>query len=717
MALTSRPPAWEPSVVAIFFLALTLWWTWPLPTAVSSSFVDAVAWEDARVNSYILAESMNALSEHPWRPLDGRFLYPHARTLAYSENLLTLAALSLPARGYLSVLTLHNILLMLGIATGGFFSYYYLRRRVTLAAALFGSVAFAIAPFHLCFLGRLQLAWTGVIPFLFLLAETWVEEKTWPRSVGLGAAFAASLGMCMYFTVHATLLLAVPVAFHTLLRQRSTFLRTAQHLVLALTVALALAWPLLVEYGRLRACMHFGRTAAELSYTSGLLEYFYTVSPLMTHVSGLFKTSQWEDVAYPGIVLTAFALLGLASARFRRSPQLGAFGPLTHLYVVAASTMMYLGTGPDSIGQAQSVYGLVANFAPFLSGMRYPRRFIVPLMFGLSYFGALGVHWVMARLERSNGARLWVRTVPLALLGAVIFEFAPKALVLRPADNVELVYSQLPREARDVGALVELPMESTWVERSETDFAHIESGVNVVNGYSGFEPYALTVLQNTLRNFPDAESHAWLRELGVNRVLLHKHRAMAGANELASRTSWLRRTYDDERDAIFDVVDVPSTAAARVRERIAHLVPPPHSRNAPLRRDFRISSRNYPTGIEYLSDGDTSTSWSTAGPQLPNQIWFQLNFPRARTTRGLAMSNASRPTDFPCGVSIQAHIDGHWVEVARHAPYIPIDQLIGLPALSEHVFRFSPITTDALRIISVGERPGLYLTLDEAWPL
>jgi hypothetical protein len=143
----------------------------------------------------------------------------------------------------------------------------------------------------------------------------------------------------------------------------------------------------------------------------------------------------------------------------------------------------------------------------------------------LGLLAAAGAHWLIHWLEQRNmrpAARSAVRAVVAAVLvGAILVEGSGSLALARvspPPDTglaVDQPHFHLPSD---------VSMDSLYMYWSTESFPP------VANGYSGFVPRSLAQLRALMNAFPDQQSVAALRSIGVHTVVLHP--------DLASGTPW-----------------------------------------------------------------------------------------------------------------------------------------------------------------------------------
>ena len=92
--------------------------TWPLTLRLTTAVADL---GDPLLNAWILDWDCHALLHAPWRIFDAPVFYPSKYPLAYSENMIAVAALVLPFKlAGLPAIGLHNVAMLLGFTLSAY---------------------------------------------------------------------------------------------------------------------------------------------------------------------------------------------------------------------------------------------------------------------------------------------------------------------------------------------------------------------------------------------------------------------------------------------------------------------------------------------------------------------------------------------------------------------------------------------------------------------
>ncbi len=267
---------------------------------------------------------------------------------------------------------------------------------------------------------------------------------------------------------------------------------------------------------------------------SGLL-LFLAIVVVLTLKNGSchFEIGAWRiDITHPHLAVTWFGLLALL--RLLMQPGVRSYlnawfqpGPYKfYLLMLALSLLLCLGPYIYCCRHLICVgpYYLLARFVPGFDGVRVPARFIMIAALALSIFIAYGVSWLLRQWPRHSPWLLGV-IVPLLML-----ELCCLPLVNFPvatAKNIPAVYRWLGQQPQPK-VILEMPLphklEETWQETYYMYYS-LYHGKQLVNGYSGYFPHSYFYLCRTgMRDFPSPLAMGLLRELGIDYLILHRHK-------------------------------------------------------------------------------------------------------------------------------------------------------------------------------------------------
>jgi len=252
--------------LAVFacFLALAIALTWPLVLHLDTAAADR---GDPLLTAWIIDWVCHSFVHAPFN-IDALYsapiYYPGRYPLAYSENLVGIAALMLPLHlAGLAALTVQNIALLLGYAFSAF-GMFVLARLVTrhTAASVLAGIAFAFGSFMVAHVQHIQIVWSGWLPLLLATLLCYWRAPDNKRAALLGAAFVMNGLTNVYWLMFGGFIVVMTIAFLAVadqLRDRPFWLR----LFAALAIAGLLLVPFLVPYAIVAKEYGAGRTTGE----------------------------------------------------------------------------------------------------------------------------------------------------------------------------------------------------------------------------------------------------------------------------------------------------------------------------------------------------------------------------------------------------------------------------------------------------------------------
>ncbi|MCS7006586.1 MAG: hypothetical protein RMM28_09075 [Thermoleophilia bacterium] len=220
---------------------------------------------------------------------------------------------------------------------------------------------------------------------------------------------------------------------------------------------------------------------------------------------------------FPGLTISLLALVGALGGVYARRLRIGLAAG------VVLCALLSLGVRDvEGLERYLTPFRLLHDFAPGWDAVRAPGRINTLTSLGLALLAGAGLCVILRRLRARVGAsqRRLARTLP-ATTGAVLVA-AVLAEGLGPLAHPTV--PPVPAAQRlATPPLFHLP--AGFVDDSTYSYWSIEGFPEIVNGAGGFDPDAYDRLRKTAVSFPDAESVAALRTLGVRTVLLHSARA------------------------------------------------------------------------------------------------------------------------------------------------------------------------------------------------
>lgn len=528
LGTSPRIPAREVVLVALGALALVLISHWPLPQHMSSAFSRDLG--DPIVQAWQVAWGGHALATQPFSYFQSNMFWPLPDSLAFSDALVGYAPTGLIGEGVRAATFRYNALFLFAYWLA-FMGAYFLARELGVKwwAAIVAGAAFAFAPWRLEQDGHLHVLSSGGIPLaLYLLIRGYRRDCPWSVLGGwLVAAWQVSLG----FTLGLQLgyLLAVLVIGAAILWWRSERRPQISRRVLVATgvgmlVVLVTAATLAMPYQRvLDNHPEAARGIERVSAGSPPVQSFLAASPnsmvwgeATRGVRESHLTSFAEQSLFPGLLIFAFAFAGLCLA--------GPFSKRLRIGLGAgALVLMILSLGFRSGGVgAWLPYRWVYELAPGWQGVRTPGRLNTLTSLALALLAAAGAQAIFSRVRRRGAS------VALALL--LVFGIFVEGLgfELYPDGGGRLAGAVTPRAPLEPAGQrgidqPQLHLPVTIAANRRYVYWSTDGFPEIVNGRGSVDPTYFTELTNDVREFPDRESVARLRDAGVSTVVLHPY--------------------------------------------------------------------------------------------------------------------------------------------------------------------------------------------------
>lgn len=214
--------------------------TWPLAERLDTAVADL---GDPLLNVFIVDWDCHALLHAPLRIFDAPVFYPSKYPLAYSENLIAVAALVLPfhAAG-LSPIAVYNIALILGLALSAYAGYVLAQLATgnSQLASLVAGLLYGFVPYKLAHLQHLQIIWSLWPPLLLAALIAYRRAPSWKRAWPIAAVIVLSAMTNMYYFIFSMLALGLALVLIAIAEHRD------RRFWIGLAAALAAAGVLLI---------------------------------------------------------------------------------------------------------------------------------------------------------------------------------------------------------------------------------------------------------------------------------------------------------------------------------------------------------------------------------------------------------------------------------------------------------------------------------------
>ena len=504
----------EPVTVLLAAAALSVAMTWPL--ARDLSHAGRTDTSDGQWSIWVVNWVAHAIADPKARLYDTNIFYPHKGTLAFSEANIGAGLLGVPAHlaSGGNPYTTHNAVTLIGFALGAAFAYVLVRHLTGHrgAAALAGA-AFGFCPFTFARFAHIQLLLTFGIPLALLAMHRLIDRPGPWRAVALGAALVGAALLSGYYGIFAALSVSLGMLYYAVARRLWRSWRYWLWTLAAALVAVGGVLPFFLPYSRLEAQGAPFRSLEEAGgWSANGAAWLASAGAGHRWMHPFIGT--WSEVLFPGFVVTALALGGLAAAvwgaRGRRAaldrPHLEAAG----YYGLVGVLAFWISFGPEA-----GLYPLLYRTIPVFSFLRAPGRF--GILVALSLAVIAGVFLAAVLRGRRRG---WIAAAALAV--AVLAENTQAPINFRDAIPVAPAYRVLATVPKGPVAIfpffyrrIDLHRHAHYMLLSTHHWQPI------INGYSDYIPPDFTDRMVPISTFPTRESFEILKGYRIRYAVFH----------------------------------------------------------------------------------------------------------------------------------------------------------------------------------------------------
>jgi hypothetical protein len=657
----------EPLVVFAAFMLATLVLTYPLGAQMQRVLPSDLT--DTLLNTWTLAWDADRL-RHGFSGLwNAPIFFPYRDTLAFSESLLGIAIVIAPIQ-WLSAdpILSYNVAFVLEFALAGV-GMYLLAREITgsRAAAAVAGAYYAFCPFRMAQIAHLQMVATGWMP----VALWGLHRYCSTRRARWLAVFASGWVLQTLSNNYAGYFMVLPVlaiVVHQALRHPSERGRMIAHLAAAcIAVAVALA-PVGAAYYRARADYRLARSVDEIAANGADLRS-YLVGKNSIGIWRWLPTAVATDPEkelFPGVLVIVFAAIAIAGAR--KNPR---FGQWIGLYSLIAVAAVLLSFGPrvsvwGAVLTSHGPYDWLLRIVPGMDGMRVPARFAIVVIAALSVLAACGVAFVLERIESPwRGIAIAFSLAAIAAEGwAVPLPVLPFTARGRSEDHAVATWLR----ASPAGAALHLPARPPAFQDLAYQYATLQHGHPIVNGYSGYTAPLLEFLRAPFSPLSDFDRFPaavrFLRSIGVRYILIHPDDYAEDERRVTvERTlAGLRNSGQIVREAPL-LTAIAFELAPWTEER-------PSDVGATLvdAGGFNVSVSESGERVASLFDGNPDSRWIG---QQNGSSWVSVALPAAVDVERVELQIAERSMmDYPRALRIEAEdADGRVRTLYEDSPY------------------------------------------------
>lgn len=614
-------------LVTVLLAALTCAYTWPLLPYANS----AVAHDrgDPLLVTWILWWTSHTmpLTAEWW---NAPAFHPSAGVLAFSENLLGLAPISVPVGAITgSPLLAYNAAFLLSYLLSGLGAYllaFVLTR--CHGASFVAAIAFAFAPYRLSHTQHLQLLSSYWMPVAIAALHLFIAAPRWRWAALFAVSWLMQALACGYYLFFLSIFALLWLAWFAPGRLS---IRQIARLGAAWTIAVCALAPVLLGYRSIHAAYGFRRSPVELVNYSADIAGLLAASPDSLLWSGLRFAEGAESEIFPGLTIVVLLVVGLVVLRMPGTRE--AKGAL--LFYAGSAVLIWtlaLGPAPKLSGVALGVPGPYALLAqlPGFDGMRVPARLWMLSVLGLSVAAA----FVVARIESRRVRRAVVAAASLGML----LDAWPSAFPVVAAPGTRITTGT----AR---ARLGLPLHEA---ETETMFGAIPQGRRVFNGYSGYYAPQHAALRYLLERH-DPRILARLAATEPIEVIVESAGDRDGSwNAYVQRHPGARKTDSGPDWTGYEIAASGAVAPGDVRGPAIRIAGIAATANAPH--------------INAVLDGDLDTRWHSQ-PQRGGET-ITVDLERPQRVAAIVLCLGAYAGQFPRELQLEASADGvTWSQV------------------------------------------------------
>jgi hypothetical protein len=389
-----------------------------------------------------------------------------------------------------------------------------------------------------------------------------------------------------------------------------------------------------------------------------------------------------------------------------------------YLALFCLALLMFLGLEPLK-WQGEPVRGLYYYFHtyfPGFNGIRKVSRQALMTTFVLVVFSSFGTAWLFSRLPKS-----WPRPAVLgALLLATCYELRsfPHPMVdVWAGDRVPQAYrfmATLPENDLVAG----LPQsEGTQLFQGDAgralhNYLMLYHKHRSLNGQSSYTLPVTDLVERMLRHLPDDAARRVLTSVGLRHLVVHAGELPPSRRELptelASRTAYYRRVFQQGTDSVFTLL-APDDPSLRLVET------PKLPEGARLVQPVRATASLAGEAASQAIDGDPGSYWSGRRLQARGQ-YFELELAESDPVVAFEIDSQWHVSHVPLSFQLSlARSDSSWHTVAEE----PVVRVYREQIYSPRTFVFRivlprPVHAKRLRISVLQPLPGHEFVVHEA---
>ncbi len=534
-SIRQSPPLFQLAVLS-YFTILTIAYTYPLIFHMADSVADAIG--DNVYFVWLFGWYPKALFTLKSNPFFNPWMnYPQGWNLATTDTIPALALLGLPASMAFGPIWAYNFTILATFVLTGWCMFLVVKKLTNspLAGIMAGTI-FAFSPFryarylvgHLCFLG---MFW---FPLLFLAVAEFLGRDRWQwrwliaaMLLTLGIGMTSPYYLYMGLIISGVFILALIGFSHKTLPLKSSIFRGVTLMAAIGTAALVSMLPYLTAESQGSLANHSLDNA--IRYSGSPLDFilpvnFYLGESLYDQVG---RSLEHENSLYIGLVCLALAVLAWIKRRdLKLSPWIwaalvsslvaGVLAMGINLQILDSPDLPVprilrpiLGSGPLQIRMPGYFLFL---YLPFFAKMRVMLRFGVYTLTFMSLLAGLGCAWLFRKFP---ARRYWIAVILFVALVLDVYPGVHARFARVETRPVDLWLAAQPGS----GAVAQFPFEQV-VDQDQVYNTLIHGKPFIGGFFNANQPAQYIAIKPVMENFPDKDSVALLRELGIQYILV-----------------------------------------------------------------------------------------------------------------------------------------------------------------------------------------------------
>ncbi|MFP4082610.1 MAG: discoidin domain-containing protein [Candidatus Aminicenantes bacterium] len=635
---------------------------------------------------------------------DANIFYPHQRTLAYSEYLLSQTLIALPVL-LLSKnpILAYNFVFLFSFVTSGLGMFFLARHltRTTLGGLVAG-IIYSFSPFMIAHLGHLQVITAGGIPLTFLFLHKFCEKEQYRHLFLFTFFFLFQVLANGYYAMYLSLFVSLYLFVYMISKKRWRDGRFWAKMIIAGFTVLVVAGPFFRQYYLVRQEMGFARK--NLHYAD--LTSFLATSPLNRLYGDLtVRFLKQEGELFPGVLPFLLAVFGVAylAKKKRRNKSIIDNPILIYFFMLTLSFLFTFGPhGP---------YIFLYKYVPGFDGLRVASRFHIMVMLSLAVLAAFGTKFLFSYLHIKRKVQYFITGCLFLVILTEYFSLPIPLKEVSIKDNIPAVYKWLAAK-KDNFAVIELPLPQQQQRIAYVECPRMYYSTyhwkKLVNGCSGYFPPLYDEIKRRWQQDYLEKNIRDLEVLGIKYIIIHSsqyEKKELGAllrklKGLKKRVQFVAKL----GDAHVYRLNVPMKAG---RGKVFL-----DKRSTIARQGWQARSNVKNQKAGFALDGDISTRWDS-GPQKKG-VFFELDLGAVHQIQGVSLNLGKRSLDYPRGYRVEVSSDKRtWNKVAeQRETYLPITSFLKAKDLCLDI-TFSPVQARYINIVNTGEHEVYYWSIFE----